>query len=300
MSAIERITDHERVRQILDKAKDSSEQQLEKLRSAARKIVGDATDVIIGVNGSIARREFTSGSDVDFFILTVDASVDAANDVLRRYRAALVECGIKLPAAGGVFDAPLPISDLTSKIGGEDDTNIYITRRMLYLLEGDWVLNQKRFKELRADLIKHYVPDDLNERKICRFLLNDVIRYWRTICVDFEFKTADPKKSRAIRLVKLRLSRMMLYFAGVAAIKQTSNQPAATKRETLDRLFGIPSADRIIDVFGLEQTARALSLYATFLNAMDIPTVRERLALLWQDYSRRCSLPTCLLQYGHR
>mgnify|MGYP001147163787 FL=1 len=84
MSAIERITDHERVRQILDKAKDSSEQQLEKLRSAARKIVGDATDVIIGVNGSIARREFTSGSDVDFFILTVDASVDAANDVLRR------------------------------------------------------------------------------------------------------------------------------------------------------------------------------------------------------------------------
>jgi hypothetical protein len=277
VSAIERISDHGRVKQVLDKAKNESERILEILRSVATETVGNNDNIIIGVNGSVARREFTSGSDADFFVLTTDDSVETAKDIQERCHIALESHGLKRPSPGGVFDDPLPISELTSNIGGQEDTNTLITRRMLYLLEGDWVFNESLFNNLRADLIKRYVPDDLKERKLCRYLLNDVIRYWRTICVDFESKTANAEKARAIRLVKLRLSRMMLYFAGVAAIRQTSNQPAPTKRKTLDRLFGMPSVDRLIDIFGVERTAPALAPYATFLHALDDPNIRQQL-----------------------
>lgn len=277
MSAIERISDAERVKQVLDKAKVQSEQILETLRRVARETVGDNESIIIGVNGSVARREFTSGSDADFFVLTADDNVEAAKDIQERCHSALERQDLKRPSPGGVFDEPLQISELTSNIGGQEDTNTFITRRMLYLLEGDWVFNEEGFNKLRADLIEHYVHDDLEEHKICRFLLNDVIRYWRTICVDFESKTVNEEKPRAIRLVKLRLSRMMLYFAGVAAIRQTSNQPAITKRKTLEHLFGMPSIDRLVYIFGAEQTAPALTHYATFLNALDNPNIRQKL-----------------------
>jgi hypothetical protein len=117
----------------------------------------------------------------------------------------------------------------------------------------------------------------LEEHKICRFLLNDVIRYWRTICVDFEFKTADANKPRAIRLIKLRLSRMLLYFAGVAAIRETAGKNAASKRATLAHLLAKPPVERLCEVFGIEHMAGALACYATFLNAIDLPEVRGRL-----------------------
>ncbi len=104
---------------------------------------------------------------------------------------------------------------------------------MLYLLQGEWLYNEAGFERVRADLIEHYVTEELEERKLCRYLLNDIIRYWRTICVDFEEKTAAGNKPRAIRLIKLRFARMMLYFGGVAAISKTGDIPAPQKRIVL-------------------------------------------------------------------
>ena len=276
-SPIKRITDKDEVLAVLNKAQLESERQLFELRKIAIETIGENQNVILGVNGSIARREATSGSDVDLFVLSVDEDIAAATKTHDSYRDALRAKGVKMPASGGVLEAPLQKSELHSKIGGDDDTNTYITRRMLYLLEGEWIFNQSGFEKLREDLIQRYVTDDLEERKICRFLLNDVIRYWRTICVDFEFKTADANKPRAIRLIKLRLSRMLLYFAGVAAIRETAGKNAASKRATLARLLAKPPVERLCEVFGSERMAGALACYATFLNAIDLPEVRGRL-----------------------
>jgi predicted nucleotidyltransferase len=264
---------------VLDGARNRSEQILETLRSVAANLLGENSDLIIGVNGSVARREVTSGSDVDLFVLTLSGDLAAANAVQKEYRERLVARNIKMPAHGGVFESPLWTTQLTATIGGEDDTNTFITRRMLYLLEGEWVANEDGFNRLRSDLVARYVSEDLDDQKIVRFFLNDVIRYWRTICVDFENKTADATKPRAIRLVKLRLSRMLLYVAGIAAARQTVDCDAATKRERLAELLALPPLERLRCIHGLEKMVPVQALYATFLLALDRAEIRSQLEL---------------------
>ena len=104
-----------------------------------------------------------------------------------------------------------------------------------------------------------------------------MIRYWRTICVDFEEKTADGGKPRAIRLVKLRFARMMLYFGGVAAIAPTGNASADVKRAMLLETFSKPPAVRLTETFGEKEMAKPLAAYATFLHAIDDEGIRKAL-----------------------
>lgn len=276
---IPRLTERTDVAAVLGGARDRSEATLDTLRSVASDLLGGDSDLIVGVNGSVARREETAGSDVDLFVLTLSGDTAAAKEAQVEYRERLVARGIKMPAHGGVFENPLRTTQLTATIGGEDDTNTYITRRMLYLLEGEWVANKDGFDRLRSELVARYVAEDLDEQKIVRFFLNDVIRYWRTICVDFEYKTADATKPRAIRLVKLRLSRMLLYVAGIAAARQTVGRDAAAKRERLAELLALPPLERLGEIHGLDKMAPVQALYATFLSALNSEDIRSKLEL---------------------
>lgn len=272
-----RITKNEDAEEILNKARILSEDRLRLMREIAKNFLDGQPNLIAGVNGSVARREMTSGSDVDLFFLTTDGDLGKAESAQIRYRTALEEAGIKMPSAGGVFEKPISTNDILSNIGGNKDTNDLLTRRMLFLLEGEWVHNQSEFTNLQNQLIEHYVTDNLEDRKICQYLLNDIIRYWRTICVDFEEKTTAGDKPRAIRLIKLRFSRMLLYFGGVAAISQTADRPAIEKRKTLIELLSKPPIERITESFHGEEVRNAINAYATFLGAIDSGDIRNKL-----------------------
>ncbi|MEP4334982.1 MAG: hypothetical protein ABJ360_01080, partial [Roseobacter sp.] len=154
---------------IFEKCADFAEVQLEVMRNAALDIFGERQDVIIGVNGSVARREYTSGSDIDhFFLSTVPEStqeVDLSAEE-SEFRSVLEGKGLKMPASGGVFEGALNADKLLSPIGGDNDTNKTLTRRMLFLLEGEWIFNQKAFEELRVKLISQYVADSLDQDKL--------------------------------------------------------------------------------------------------------------------------------------
>ena len=253
-----------------------SEQQLEQMRGIAKEMFEAHPNYLIGVNGSVARRECTSGSDVDlFFLVNGKIIISDAPAAQAAYRARLLDAGLE-PSEGGVFKNPLKINNFLKTIGGNKDTNELITRRMLFLLEGEWTFNQELFERTRTRLIERYVADDLGEHKLSLFLLNDVIRYWRTICVDFEHKTAAADKPRAIRLIKLRFSRMLLYLGGVAAVSQTKELEVADKRRRLEELFAMPTIARLQSVFGTAMD-NPLSRYAGFLDQLDDAEVRTQL-----------------------
>lgn len=264
---------------ILAACKTESERQLDLMRKIATDMFGDNPNYLIGVNGSVARRECTSGSDVDlFFLVNGKIKIADARQAQDAYRARLKDVGLIMPANGGVFENPLNINKLLKTIGGDKDTNEFITRRMLFLLEGEWTFNQKLFERTRTRLIERYVADDLDAHKLSLFLLNDVIRYWRTICVDFEHKTAAADKPRAIRLIKLRFSRMLLYLGGVAAVSQTKGLEVAEKRQKLEELFAMSTIERLQSIFGAAMD-KPLARYGWFLAQLDDSDIRTKLKL---------------------
>ncbi len=258
-----------------ERTKQESERHLTVLRAEAKALFGESSDLIIGVNGSLARREFTSGSDLDLFYLTRKDERDI-QEAMNQFTNLIQKLGFKPPAAGGVFDAPLPTSTLIRNIGGRDDTNETITRRMLFLLEGEWLFGEQKFVETRQAVIEAYAHDKLRAEQICLFLLNDIIRYWRTICIDFEFKVRAGDKAKAIRLIKLRFSRMLIYVAGVLAIGETHNKPADEKRTYLAEIFGHPPVERIKQI-AAGKAADVLARYDKFLESIDDATIRTEL-----------------------
>lgn len=249
------------------------------MREIARAEFGNETEFLIGVNGSFARREATRASDVDFFFLAVTPDVLPLRKVRER-KATFEELleknlNIRLPASEGVFDKPLAV-DKICEIGGLKDKNVTITRRMLLLLEGEWVFNEKAFHAVRDRLLDEYLRNDPGSDKICMFLLNDIIRYWRTICIDLEHKSDTGEKPREIRLIKLRFARLLLYASGVFAIGHGYGLSAAEKKVSLVELFGMSPIDRIEEILG-EKAAPVLDRYAHFLEALDEPSIRRSL-----------------------
>src|SRR5438128_166873 len=90
------------------------------------------TDTSLVVFGSLARGEWTQGSDLDWTLL-VDGQVDGQHADIAHKIADLVS--ERPPGPTGVFGGLTFSHDIVHFIGGDDDTNTNTTRRILLLLE---------------------------------------------------------------------------------------------------------------------------------------------------------------------
>src|ERR1700730_6874426 len=95
----------------------------------------DSDDISVVISGSLARGEFTSGSDIDWTLL-IDGSADPRHhDLFREIGMKVTPFASKEPCAEGTFGSMVFSHDLIHEIGGEDETNQNTTRRLLSLLE---------------------------------------------------------------------------------------------------------------------------------------------------------------------
>ncbi len=258
-------------------AKTYSKEILEKLRNILKS--DDATFSIV-IGGSLARGEASNESDIDYFFFGDDeASVERAKAFLNSKQTDIFKVVGQAPSADGAFgkDSCETLNALITDIGGNSDENQKITRRILFLVEGTWLTSEMTFNRYRDAVLERYVNESIESRHLCRFLLNDIIRYYRTICVDFEFKTVEQSKKWGLRYIKLRYSRQLLYFSGLIAIAETVNLDRDKKLKKLVELFDMTPIDRIISVCGNESSQSALSLYDNFLTNISEQNTREAL-----------------------
>jgi hypothetical protein len=200
------------------------------------------TDSSLVLFGSFARYEMTPESDCDWTLLingvVNNRHAEDARLIQRAIKnAAADETGLKNPAQGGAFGNLTFSHDLVHKIGGSADSNENLTRRILMLLESRAVSLSEAdsavevWQAVVRSILERYFEEDVHfskRKKVPRFLLNDLTRYWRTICVDYAAKHQEQGGAKwAIRNAKLRLSRKLLYAVGLAFCFRCQLSPPA-------------------------------------------------------------------------
>jgi hypothetical protein len=235
--------------------------------------------------GSWGRGELTRGSDDDWAILVDDAArADAAPGPAEV--AAALEGG-RGPGRSGVFGGRILCDDLLSRIGLENDSNANLTRRMLLMLESQPVAGDDVHRRCWERVLDGYLSDADRPYRPPRFFLNDLIRYWRTICVDFVGKEREGGEKWGIRNAKLRTSRKVLFAAGLVPLLQTHRFARDERRAYLAAQLAAPATDRLaaafLDCDARDAGVRALSAYDRWLGVLDDPERRGELESLTKD-----------------
>ena len=200
-------------RNLID-AKGRAEAKRAELRQALRG--KDSSDSSIVVFGSLARDEFTQGSDIDWTLL-IDGFADTQHVSVTREIGEIVERpSEKKVGQEATFGNMAWSHPLVHLIGGEDDTNRNTTQRILLLLEAAVIGRSEAYNRVRKHVLDRYILDDARflaqdvKLRVPRFLLNDFARYWRTMAVDFAYKRRSRnRRGWTIRNIKLRMSRFL-------------------------------------------------------------------------------------------
>lgn len=253
-----------------------------KAKSATADLLGEEwPNVAIFAAGSLGRLETGRSSDLDVFFLAkpTNSQSDALRPVSRLEEislfAKLIEINTQLALPKFSGDGRyLKVHDLNRVISStgdaHDDSENLFTTRLLLLLESKSLWNDELRKEAISRVLAYYFKDGKGKKDFRPlFFLNDVLRYWRTLCLNYERDRVTSSKWWKTNL-NLKFSRKLTVFSTVliiltkAAVDETSFI-AMTDKVPLERLAY--ALDTLGDHSLLEKFVVFLNDYESFLAA---------------------------------
>src|ERR1035441_3667273 len=225
----------------------ASKATMEKLDALLTAKIGKyaSEDTSVVVFGSLARGEWTSRSDLDWTYL-IDGQANSDHLRIAQEIHKVIADHPELfrpPGQTGTFGNMAFSHEIIHQIGGQHDTNKNTTQRILLLLESaaigrnvqahDRVLRGVINRYLEEDT--HLLSHDLKSYRVPRFLLNDIVRFWRTMAVDFASKQRDRAGAGwGLRNAKLRMSRKLIFASGLLICFSANIDPDLQKKICTD------------------------------------------------------------------
>jgi hypothetical protein len=243
-------------------------------------------DVAVVLMGSWGRAEVTSGSDDDYMVL-VNGAWRPDHEVNPSIEEVAKVLDVK-PGREGLFGEVAFCDYLEKRIGLQEDDNNNLSRRMLLLLESQAIIGEDTHQEAWAKILDGYLRDARKPGGVPRLLLNDIVRYWRTICVDFAGKQRKRRgEGWGIRNAKLRTSRKMLFAGGLLPVLECSVLPPGDVAAFLAQRLRMPPTDRLaqsfLDAGAPDEGGRTIGAYDEFIGLLDTQAFRQALEALTRN-----------------
>lgn len=223
----------------------------------------DQHPLCVYATGSYGRLEAFDGSDVDLFFL-YDGSGDADADRFPwtgfiRLAACLIDATDRMgfpPFSGdGQYLDVLYVGEMERVLGSrKDDSLNAFTARMLLLLESQPLHNSDLYADLMERIVGFYYRD-FNDHAgdfVPAFLQNDILRFWRTLTLNYEHhrlklrqlvgdELEQKKAESALKNYKLKVSRLATCFSMVANL---AAEEVPVRPETVLELCRLTPAER--------------------------------------------------------
>lgn len=268
--------------------------EFQKYLEGAESIAGG--NACVYATGSFGRREGCEHSDLDLFVLGLskpdgkrENGADGTQAEVRAFsrldeiclKARLIEAsrstGFPEFSGDGEYLMHYPVHELVKNLGTRDDdsTNTF-TARLLLLLESRPLVGHAVYEAVVRRVIERYWRNykGHEQRFIPAYLVNDVLRLWRTFCVNYEATTEEkPEEKRAKRQLKnykLRHSRLLTCYSGLAYLLGVFEKNGTVHVEDAIAMVQASPTERLEWLAGQVPDAGAevsavLELYGAFL-----------------------------------
>ncbi len=245
------------------------------------------------VAGSFGRLEGSLESDADYIMVVKDSQHESIVKDKEILQQAISEYGVSPPNKSGVFSQPRSPVELIEPIGHADEKSDEFGKRMLLLLESRPIYQNGRFEELLDQLFDKYAEYVVEDtEKEFALLANDLMRYFRYICVNYQANFWRQNEKWALRNIKLRHSRIVMYSGLLFLIGEASKYNDADKIKTVRSRLTLTPLERLAWVYDQNHDGgffRILGLYNVFVARLSDKVWREQLKDV--GYKDRYSTP---------
>ena len=229
--------------QILKESHERCRKKLEEIRSAMSELDSllGTEHLTIYLTGSYGRGEAGVLSDLDPFFLHSGSSKesrlkkDVETKIFSNIAKICNNLGFPPFTDGGRYLEIHYVNDRFPEIGSiKDDYTNFLTARLLMLLEGTYIFNQVLYNRIIIRILDWYYRDYeyYKDDFMPLSLINDIIRFWKTFCINYEFqcskrsllhrdkgaKAAGIEFSERNDLLKLKFSRLLTCYSMVLAL----------------------------------------------------------------------------------
>lgn len=286
---------------LLKSRRDFCESRLSELRDSVSRIseLAGRSDLSIYVTGSYGRLEAHSRSDLDLFLVSKgDSPVQRTSKILIDAELIRISEAKGFPPFSN--DAQYleihSLSEMLEKLGGpEDDSKNFFTARMLLLLESRSIFGDDNYRNIVERIIDAYFRDFHDHTGDFRalFLVNDILRFWKTLCLNYENKRnrlgdRAAKNKHHLKNLKLKFSRLLICFSTIIPLfASRTNSPEEILR--LTELAPLERLRSVVQTHEQQELYRRLTdLYEYFLNVTADPAVLDWLGV---KENRRTAFP---------